>query len=455
MKIGAANTSSRGRSTVVRGEDFALEAVPKTHDRPELGSLFATTLAIPTALVFFAVGGALGQAYGTVPLITGLVVASVIIGTAGWILTSLAARSGLDSDLMSIHAGFGVVGSAVTSAIYSVNFLVLYALETAIIASAVHTLYPGFPRAVLFVAAGLLVLGLAWFGISSIATATKVTLPLFLVLIVAACVQVGDGSAHGSFWSYAPAGASIGATAWLSVLAALLAFIVNATVAADVGRFLRPERRRVGAFLFGGVLQVVAFGGATLLGAWFSFQLGGSAEPGGYLVTLLGGWGIVCVILSQVRINVINAYSGSLSLANFGARGLGIRPGRHVWMVALVAGATVLSMAGISQHLVQVLTFEAVFVMAWVSTLVAYILCFDLDTPRLGPNGDCARAPRINVVGIGALAAALAIATPLAFGAGGELGQALAPLAAMVVAPSGVVALRRWARTGYTTASPV
>lgn len=441
------------RARVVRREDFALEPVPSS-ERRGLAFLFSATLGIPSALVFFAVGGALGQTYGTVALVTGVIVASVIIGGAGIVLTSFAARSGLDSDLISIRAGFGLAGSAITSVIYSVNFVVLYTLETGIIASAVHAQYPGFPKVALFVLVAAVVLTLTWYGISSLGKAMSLTLPLFLVLIVVAATQVGSAE-HGSFWSYVPAGSSIDATAWLSVLAALLAFIVNATVAADIGRFLRPAQRRAGVLLFGGVLQVIAFGGATLLGAWFSFRLGGNSQPGAYLVSLMGGWGLLCVLLSQIRINMINAYSGSLSLSNFGARGLGRRPGRHVWMVGLVAVSSGLAMFDIASQLVQILTFEAVFVMAWVATLVAYIVCFDLDTSREGSRQDLSDSPNADPVGIGALAAALAVATPLAFGVGGELGSVLAPLTAMVVSPVCVVVLRRWARVERRAASAV
>jgi purine-cytosine permease-like protein len=422
-------------------EDFALEPVGQ-HRRP-VAPLFSVMLAIPSALVFFAVGGSLGQAYGTRPLLTGLVVAAVIIGGAGWALTSFAARTGLDSDLISIRAGFGLVGSAITSLIYSVNFIVLYVLEMGIIVSAVHEQHPEVPTVLLTLAAGALVVGLAWFGISSLTRVMTVTLPLFLGLIVLAMFQVGTSAPQGSFWSYNPPG-GVSLTAWLSVLAALLAFVVNATVAADVGRFLPERRRRLGSFLFGAVLQVVVFGGATLMGAWFSFRLGGDAAPGSYLVGLLGGWGLLCVLLSQIRINIINAYSGSLSLSNFGARGLGLRPGRHVWMIGLVAVSSLLALVDVSSQLVQILTFESIFVMAWVSTLVSYIAWFDLDAPkRVG--GRLEDAPRVNVVGIGALAAAIAFATPLAFGAAGELGKALAPLVAMGVAPVAVVALARLA----------
>ena len=444
------HTDDPTTTRTIRREDFALESVPVAFRYRKTGSLFAVILGIPSALVFFSVGGALEQAYGTVALLAGLAVAAVIIGCAGWILTSFACKSGLDSDLMSIVAGFGRVGSGLTSAIYSCNFVVLFALEDGIVASAVKARWPHVPASLVFIGVGATVLILSWRGIWSISGAMKVTLPFFLVLFVIACVDAGQRAPHTSFWSYTGS-TSLNATAWLSVLAALLAFIVNATVAADVGRFLKPERRKSGAFLFGVVLQVASFGGATLLGAWLAHQLGGDTNPGAYLVTLLGGWGVVTVLLSQLRINMINAYSGSLSLSNFGARGLQIRPGRHVWMIVLVVGATLLAMTNIYEHILGVLTFEAVFVMAWVSTLVSYIVTSDLEREDATIE-DLVGAPIINVVGVGAVLFTLAVATPLAFGAAGELGKALAPLSAIVLAPVGVVVLRRLSRASRVLA---
>lgn len=423
-----------------RGEDFALESVPSGAERRATTGLFAVILGIPSALVFLLVGGSLVQAYGTVALVTGLAVAAVIIGVFGWVLTSYACESGLDSDLMSIVAGFGSRGSAVTSAIYSVNFVILFAVEDAIIAGAVSERYPAVSREMVFLFVGGLVLVLAWRGIASITSVMQVTLPFVVALFALAYFDAGNTGDAAPFWSAASTH-HLDPTGWLSVLAALLAFVVNATVAADVGRFLRPESRRVGSALFGGVLQLLSFAGAAMLGAWLTHRLG-APDPGANLVALLGVWGIVCVVLSQLRINLINAYSGSLSLSNFGARGLGLSPGRQSWMVLLVVAATVCAMGNIHQHLITVLTFESVFVMAWASTLVGYILIYELRGGPTLSQADLDAVPAFNRVGLGALCLALIAGVPLAFGIAGELGQALAPLAAMVVAPIGVYGLR-------------
>jgi hypothetical protein len=407
-------------------EDFALTNVPADGGRRPLASLVSALFGIPSALVFFSVGGALGEQYGATALVTGVAVASVIIGIATWHLTRFAAHTGLDSDLMSIVAGFGRRGSAVTSLIYSANFFVLFALEDGIVASAIQSRYPGLPKVTIFIALGLIVLAASWRGIGRIARAMLWTLPLFGVLLVIAVVRAARNSSHEVLSLGLPAH-TVSATAWLSVLAALLAFIVNATVAADVGRFLPVARRRSGPIVIAVALQLASLGAATLLGAWFATHRGGDTNPGSYLVGLLGGWGLLCVITSQGRINVINAYSGSLSLSNFGLRGAGVHPGRHVWLLVMVATATLLAMTNIYQHLVGVLTFESVFVMAWVAILVTYILTFDVER-EVSPQDPLRDAPAVNLVGLCALCVALASSVPLAFGAAGDLGTALAPL---------------------------
>lgn len=421
-------------------EDFALTSVPPSEARRSLVAIVSALLGIPSALVFFSVGGALGEQYGATALVTGVAVAGVVIGIATWHLTRFASCTGLDSDLMSIVAGFGRRGSAITSLIYSANFFVLFALEDGIVASAVQARYPGVPKVVIFVALAAIVLMASWRGIGRIARVMLLTLPPFAVLLIIACVKAADHS-HIAVWSLGLPAHSVGATAWLSVLAALLAFIVNATVAADVGRFLPAVRRQRGAVVIAVCLQLASLGGATLLGAWLAARSGGNTNPGAYLVSLLGGWGLLCVVTSQGRINVINAYSGSLSLSNFGLRGLRLRPGRHIWMLAMVVVATLLAMTDIYQHLVGVLTFESVFVMAWVAILVTYVLTFDVER-TVSPQAPLDGAPNINPVGMISLFLALASGVPLAFGAGGALGTALAPLVSACVAGMAVAGMR-------------
>ena len=319
-------------------------------------------------------------------------------------------RSGQRSDVNPRWVWYTGVGCYVGDLLGQLCSLVC--LEDAIIAGAVAARYPSIPRNAVLVVLALLVLLFAWRGIARISTVMKASLPLVVGLLAIAAVNAGPHSPGVSFWSPVPSGHTLDTTAWLAVLAALLAFVVNATVSADVGRYLRPERRRAGSVLFAVSLQLLSLGGAALLGAWIAHRVGRGPDPGANLVFLIGGWGVGCVLLSQLRINLINAYSGSLSLSNFGARGLGVRPGRQALMVVLVAAATLLAMWNIQQHLVAVLTFEAVFVMAWASTLVSYILIYELRGQVPQTVHELDSAPAFNPVGLGALLVALAAGYP-------------------------------------------
>lgn len=68
---------------------------------------------------------------------------------------------------------------------------------------------------------------------------------------------------------------------------------------------------------------------------------------------------ILYVLLSQVKINVTNAYSGSLSWSNFFSRLLHAHPGRVVWLVLNVMIGLTLMEAGVFYVLNEVLGFYA------------------------------------------------------------------------------------------------
>lgn len=415
-----------------RREDFALQRVPDGARRPLL-DVTQVALAIPTALVFLATGGALWQTFGTGPLLVGIGLIVVTLGFAGYVLTRFACLSGLDSDLMSIWAGYGLRGSALSSLIYSGNFVVLFALEASIVASAVQARYDWVPRSAVVAGVCVLVVAFTWRGVSSMTRFMSYTLPLLMVLFAVAVVQSLDEAPAASFFTFHLGHSVNGVPGVLAVYAALLAFVVNATVGADLGRFLRREEQRRGALVVGVGLQIVCFIVVLLFGAWLTYRLRGQTDPGSYLVGISGTGGLVLVVMSQLRINAINAYAGSLSLSNFAARSVGFRPGRHVWMIVLVAIAGLLSLSDVYSDLVQALTFEAVFVAAWGATLVTYVLASSPARQLDAADREIDRLEdgRSSVV---ALLLALAVSVPFAFGAAGELAKALAPIVAIAVA---------------------
>jgi purine-cytosine permease-like protein len=299
------------------------------------------------------------------------------------------------------------------------------------------------PLWALYLAIGLVFIPLTWWGLTIMNWVMWATLPIYLGFLGWTISLAATNGAHVDFWGYHPGTPTSPAAgpALLQVCAAVLALITQATIAADVGRFIPAQKRTGGAFAVGFVSQLLTFVGVTMLGAWLTLRLGGNTNPGAYLAGLLGVWGVFFVMITQIRINVTNVYSGSLAYANFFCRVFHLTPGRQYWVVLTSALGTALMFGGIFNHLNAVLTFEGVFVMAWVMAIVADITV-NKRLLHLSPENFMykrAQTYRYNPVGTGALLLALVVGVPLAFGAAGELGKTLAPFVsgaiAFVVAP--------------------
>ena len=141
------------------------------------------------------------------------------------------------------------------------------------------------------------------------------------------------------------------------------------------------------------------------------------------------------VVLSQVKINVTNAYAGSIAWSNFFSRLTHSHPGRVVWLVFNVTVALLLMEIGVYKTLEQTLALYSNVAIAWVGALVSDLV---VNKP-LGlrpPTMEFKRAHLfdVNPVGVGAMSAAT-LASILAFyGLFGPLLKPLAPFVALLVA---------------------
>lgn len=436
-------------------EDYALRPVPASYQRWSVSSLFGVMFGITTAMFFFSWGGTLVHAYGTTNLVIGLVVATIIVGALAYLWTSAASSSGLGSDLLTRGAGFGFLGSSVTSLIFAVNSLIFFAFEGAIMANAVMAQWLAIPAWLVYLVTGGVFIPLTWYGLRLVNILMWVTLPVFAVFITLTIWQAAQTSVQVDFWSYQPENGvdTVAGPPVLQLLAAAFGVAGTIPVAADFGRFIPAERRRVGSFVVGPVFAAVTFLGPTLLGAWLSLRFA-ETDPGKYLPAVFGVGGVLFVITTQVRINLSNAYSGSLQFAGLFCRVFGVTPGRH-WFVILTVGlGTVLMFGDLYSRLNAVLTFGGVFMLAWIACVVAD-MTINKRLLRLSPPGfeyRRSQLPAFNPVGLGALGGALVVAVPLAFGLCGPLGMTLAPFVAAAVAFVLVPVLAAATKSRYYTA---
>ena len=123
-------------------------------------------------------------------------------------------------------------------------------------------------------------------------------------------------------------------------------------------------------------------------------------------------------MLTQVRINVTNIYSGSLSLSSFFENIFKFKPGRRFWVVVTGVSAIVLMLFNIVDHLEEVMTFQGVFLLTWATILVTDAVVVK-RLLKIGPGYYEARQDHLfkwNPVGVAALIIASGLGTVAALG---------------------------------------
>src|SRR6185369_7180923 len=164
------------------------------------------------------------------------------------------------------------------------------------------------------------------------------------------------------------------------------------------------------------------------------------------------GWAVAAtalfVVVSQLKINVTNAYAGSLAWSNFFSRVTHSHPGRVVWVVFNTLIAFMLMEMNVFQALGDVLGLYSNIAIAWMMAVVADLV---VNKPLgLSPPGiEFKRAYLydINPVGVGAMALASALSITAHLGFFGPTAQAFSSLIALGVAFA-TAPLIAWATQG-------
>jgi len=377
-------------------EDYALRFAPRAFRKWSALRVANTAFGSTSFLVLEAIGGSLALSYGFTNAFWAIVSVGLIIFLTGLPITYYAARHNVDMDLLTRGAGFGYIGSTLTSLIYAAFTFTLLALEASIMSLALE-LYFQIPISVAHLISAGVVIPLVVYGITGINRLQWWTQPVWLVLLVLpyAAVLLREPSAARGLLGLA----GVGRTAGFSWIAFGAASTVAFSMVAQIGEqvdFLRflPEKTPANRFQWWAAAIIagpgwIVFGVARQLGgallAYLAIQHGvrpehayeptqmylvaysyvtDSPELGFALVTLF-------VAVSQIKINVTNGYAGSLAWSNFFSRLTHSHPGRVVWLVFNVLIALLLMELGVFSALQRVLGLFSNVAIAWIGALVA------------------------------------------------------------------------------------
>ena len=172
-------------------EDYALRFTPNRFRKWSAMQVANTALGgAGSFLVLEAVGATMLVGNGFVNAFWAIVATGLIIFLIGLPISHAAARYGLDMDLLTRGAGFGYIGSTITSLIYASFTFIFFAIEAAIMAMALQ-LWFALPIVWGYLISSLAVIPLVTHGVTWISRLQRWTQPLFVVLLTLTILLVG------------------------------------------------------------------------------------------------------------------------------------------------------------------------------------------------------------------------------------------------------------------------
>jgi signal transduction histidine kinase/CheY-like chemotaxis protein len=442
-------------------EDYALRYTA-SRARRSIWAVGNTAFGPIAFLACEAIGGAITLAYGFSNAAWGIGAFCALMFLIGLPICYYAARDGVDIDLLTRGAGFGYIGSTITSLIYASFTFLLFAIEASILSTALKLLFD-IPIFIAHLLSALVVIPIAVYGISLISRMQIATQPIWLVLQLLPLAWLAWTSpAELEAWTgFAGAqGNADGSVSWIllgTVAAVLLSLLPQIGEQVDYLRFLpvlTPANRRQWwtALILTGPGWVGMGGFKLLAGSFLAYLLvsqglstDAADEPTTmYLLAFERTFGSptvalvltgVFVIVCQMKINVTNAYAGSIAWSNFFSRVTHSHPGRVVWLVFNVLLALLLMEIGIFRAIENILGIYANFAAGWIGALTADLV---INKPLgLSPRHiefKRAHLYDVNPVGVGALGVSI-VASSLAYlGLFGDVAQILSPFIALFVA---------------------
>lgn len=185
-------------------EDYSLRYAPKSFRRWSEFTVANTALGGISYLADFAIGGSIAISSGFTNSLWAILISAVIIFVTGIPISYYAARYNIDMDLLTRGAGFGYIGSTLTSVIYASFCFIFFALEGAIMAQALE-IYFGLPLPWGYLICTVAIFPLVVFGMTLLAKMQVWTQPLWLVGMFAPwfAVLIKDPTAWSTWTSFA------------------------------------------------------------------------------------------------------------------------------------------------------------------------------------------------------------------------------------------------------------
>lgn len=367
-------------------EDYTTHVVPHSW-RASKQSLSMSWYSLVSGMFYLVTAATLASVVGTVDTLIGIVLACIVYGYLGYVTSKYSAETGLTVALVSQRL-FGASGSIVAPLILTATAMYYAVFESTVIAHALHAFFGALDIRLWYAIAVAMNLPLVIGGIRRwMDKYNAALLPIYwlgLLLVVYLAANQVDTS---GWLAHKPAAAAeLAAPGWLYAFFVYLGVLVLIMFTLDFARFGKVQDTKAnGIFTFGPVFYVFVYLANGLLGIFIAYAAGLSAGVSSetvveFIISLMGGWGLLLVWVTQARINTANFYVASTNMEDLWSKLFRHKISR-VGSV-LICGAIIFlfMLSDVLSYLFVALAWQGAFIASWVAILLAHVI---LDQDKL------------------------------------------------------------------------
>lgn len=360
-------------------DDYSNHVVPASM-RVGKWKLTMSFWSLTSAMVWLFYGALSTSLYGTRDALIAIVLSIITYGLINAVLSKWAVRTGLNSVLLSRQA-FGVLGAGLTALLLAAQSTYFAVFESSVVAVAIHQFTPGMDIRIWYAVIALAMLPLMLGGVQTwMAKLNGFLLPFYVVGLVVVLVIVGlNYSAEGlvSMPGILPPEARP-YPGWVLAYVLYMGVWLAMANTPDFARFGKVEDQNFHAQMsFGWVFYTLLFLVNGLAGAFIVHAVtpGAEAAEAGVVVAIIsaaGVFGLLFIMVSQVRINTLNYYEASMNANRLIRTLTGIRVPRLLLVGIITVIVFVVMLTNVFSYIDRMLSWQASFMVGWVGILLAH-----------------------------------------------------------------------------------
>jgi purine-cytosine permease-like protein len=361
-------------------DEYSRHVVPPTARVPRW-KMAGTWWLNASAIVFIYYGALSADIAGTKQALVGLALATVTMAVLTPHFVRVSAESGLGSSLISRQI-FGRRGANLTVTLIAIGALFYTVVEGSILAHAFALWFDSIELEVWYAVVIIAVVPLALGGVQSwLSKVSSVLLPIYIVGLIAAVVIAAINSSGSMEWlAYSGTPDATSLPGWLKVYIMYMAIWLLLVDQIDFARFGKVSDVRFNSHIsFGWVFYLVTYAVNATIGMFLSRVVAPDVPPSevgvvNALIETLGVFGLVAIIVSQLRINVVNMYIASLNSSRVWGALFRSRLPRFAAVFGIGLLAFLLMLTDVFSYISVALDWLAIIFVAWVGIYFTHYL---------------------------------------------------------------------------------